>query len=400
MKESDPIVALEIGTSVVRAMVAQPRDDDHLMIIGMGQCASRGIRKSEVFDFENAIACVRVALQNAEENADVNIRSVYLAISGGHIQSTIHRGSVPIIGDSRVIQREDVEHVMEAARAVNLSDEREKLHTICQRFHVDGQQGVVNPVGLEGSRLEADMLILHGIRSRLVNMARIPRNASVDLLDVAFSGLCAALAVLSAEDKENGALVVDLGGGTTSYVAYADGAIAAAGCLGVGGDHLTNDLARGLRIPQYQAESLKEEYGSAVVDLAARSQKIELRTESGYSNRFVRLGDVQLITSHRAEEILDLVRAQLDSDLLHHLGSGVFLTGGGAYLKEIVGKAEKVFGLPCQLGKPRDVSGLAVAASGVEYAAVVGLLRYAVRTSERERSTLSIGGIIRKILGM
>ena len=400
MRESDPIVGLEIGTSKVRALVAQPRDDDHLMIIGLGECPSRGIRKSEVFDFENALSCVRVALQNAEENADVNIRSVYLVVSGGHIQSSVNRGSVPILRDNREITRDDVDHVMDAARAVNISEDREKLHTICQSFYVDGQRGVVNPVGLEGSRLEADMLILHGIRSRLKNMVKIARSVPVDVQDVAFSGLCSALAVLSPTDKENGVLLIDLGGGTTSYVCYAAGAIASAGCLGVGGDHLTNDLARGLRIPQFQAESLKEEYGSATVNPSARAQKIELKNEGGMSKRFIRMGDIQIITSLRAEEILELVKSQIDGDLLRHLGGGIVLTGGGAYLQDMAGKAERIFGLPCQLGKPRDVSGLAVASSSSEYAASIGLLRYAVRTAEREVESLSISSLIRKILGM
>jgi cell division protein FtsA len=383
--ESDPFVALEIGTSKVRALVAQARDDDHLMVIGLGECPSRGVRKSEIVDLENAMACVRMALQSAEENSNVRINEVHLVVSGGHIQAAINRGSVPILEDSHVIVRDDVEHVMESARALNLPTDRVVLHTICQHFFVDSQPGVINPVGLEGSKLELNMLIIHGIRARLKNTARVARSVPVDVQDVAFSGLCAALAVLAPEEKERGVLVIDLGGGSTNFVAYAESTIAAAGCIAVGGDHVTNDLARGLRVSLGDAEAIKEAHGSAVIDLGSRSQKIELTSEGGMSKRFLRLGDVQLVSSLRAEETLHLVRAQLESSgLLPHLGAGVVLTGGGANLKRMTSLAEKVFGVPAQLGKPRDVSGLAVATSGPEFAAPLGMLRYAARTAMRE----------------
>jgi cell division protein FtsA len=383
--ETAPLVALEIGTSKVRALVAQARSDDHLMVIGLGECPSRGVRKSEIVDLENAMACVRVALESAEENSNVNIRDVHLLVSGGHIQATINRGSVPILQESHEITRDDLDHVMESARALNLPTDRVILHTICQHFFVDNQPGVVNPVGLEGSKLELNMLIIHGIRSRLKNTARVAKSVPVDVQDVAFSGLCAALAVLTPEDKERGVLVMDMGGGTTNYVVYAENTIAAAGCLAVGGDHVTNDLARGLRISLGDAEAVKEAHGSAVIDLAARGQKIELTGEAGMSKRFLRLGDVQLISSLRAEETMHLVRAQVEATgLLPHLGSGVVLTGGGANLRQSTSLAEKVFGVPCQLGKPRDVSGLAVATSGPEFAAPLGMLRYAARTSARD----------------
>ncbi len=401
--ESPPLVALEIGTSKVRALVAQARDDDHLMIVGLGECPSRGVRKSEIVDLENAMACVRMALESAEENSNVNIRDVFLLVSGGHIQASVNRGSVPILQAGCEIARDDVDHVMESARAVNLPTDRVVLHTICQHFFVDGQAGVLNPVGLEGSKLELNMLIIHGIRARLKNTARVARSVPVDVQDVAFSGLCAALAVLTPEDKERGCMVIDLGGGTTNFIVYADNTIAAAGCLAVGGDHVTNDLARGLRISLADAEAVKEVHGSAIIDLAARGQKIELTGDAGMSKRFLRLGDVQLISSLRAEETLQLVRSQVESSgLLPHLGSGVVLTGGGANLKRMPALTERVFGLPCQLGKPRDFSGLAVATSGPEFAAPLGMLRYAARTASREEEENSsvLGSFFKRILGI
>lgn len=386
--DAPPIVALELGTTKARALVGETRDDDHLMIIGLGEQATQGIRKSEVTDFDSALECARMALHHAEENGNVGIKQVHLLVSGGYIRSMVNRGSIPILTRGNEITREEIEHVMETARAVTPQGDYEILHSICQHFYVDDQRGVVNPEGLEGTKLAVDMLMLYGARSRLRNLVRVARSVPVDVLDVAFGGLCAALAVLTQEEKAQGALVIDLGGGSTDYVAYAGNAIAAAGSLALGGDHLTNDIARGLQIALPQAERLKEEFGSAVVDLVNRGQHIELGSESGGRARFVRLGDLHTITNLRMEETLNLIRDEMEQrELLHYFGSGVILTGGGAYLQRITDLAERVFNLPCRLGRPRDVSGLAVATDGPEYAAPIGMLRYAARTSRRPRRT-------------
>lgn len=392
------IVALDIGTSKVRAVVGELREDDHLFIIGVGETPSRGVRKSEIINFETALSCTRVALHNAEDSGNVTIKQVYLMVSGCHLQSLVHRGSIPVL-DGGEITREHMEHVMEAARNLSLPPEREILHTISQQYFVDDQDGVVNPEGMEGTKLALDMLILHGVRNRLKNIVKLARSVPVDVEDVAFSGICAALAVLSKEDKESGVVVIDLGGGTTNFVAYAGNAIAALGSLAVGGDHITNDLAKGLRIPVRYAERLKEEVGSARIELAARGQKVELPHDS-VAGRYVRLGDLQMITSLRAEEILTLVKDQLEAkDLVHHLGAGVILTGGGAHLKGITELVEKVFGLPCFLGRPKDFSGLAMSTQGPEYATALGLLRYAVRTGHKAPRGLSLTDLWNRIFG-
>lgn len=395
-----PVVALELGTTKVRALVGESRDDDHLMVIGLGECPSRGIRKSEIIDFDNALSCARTALHHAEENGSVAIKQVHLLVSGGHIRSLVNRGSIPIMNRGNEIARDDIEHVMDTARAVTLQGDNEILHSICQHFYVDDQRGVVNPEGLEGSKLAVDMLMLHGSRSRLRNLVRVARSVSVDVVDVAFSGLCAALAVLSQEEKAHGALVIDLGGGCTDYVAYAGNAIASAGSLAVGGDHLGNDIARGLQVTLPQAERLKEEFGSAMIDLQNRGQHIDLSPESAGRGRFVRLGDLHTITSLRMEETFTLIRDELERlDVMPYLGSGVILTGGGAYLSRVTDLAEKIFNLPSQLGKPRDVSGLAVATDGPEYAAPIGMLRYAVRTARRPPRRAGLRSWFETILG-
>ena len=396
-----PIVALEIGTSMVRAVIGESRDDGNIMITGLGECPSRGVRKGEIVDFDNAVACVRQALQIAEENGSVIINQVHLLVSGGHIRSIINRGSVPVMNARREITPDEIEHAMTTARAVSLPPDRQVLHTICQHFHVDDQEGVIDPEGMEGSKLEVDMLIIHGVLSRLRNMVKVVRTVQVEVEDVAFSGLCSALAVLSPEDKDAGVVLIDLGGGTTDYVVYAKNAIAAAGAFALGGDHVTNDIARGLRIPTLEAEKLKVEYGSAVVELAARSQKIPLAGDSGSVERLAKLSDLHTIVHLRVEEMLGLLKKQLDEqNLLPALGAGGVLTGGGARLKNIVRLAEKVFGLPCRVGQPKGITGLAVVTQGPAYAAPVGMVRYGFKSSAQKESVANpLKNIFKRLLG-
>ncbi len=395
-----PIVALEIGTSKVRAIVGEAREDGCIMVTGLGECESRGVRKGEIVDFDNALSCVRTALHAAEENGRVVINEVHMALSGGHIKSLINRGSVPIMDPNGEIMDSDIEHVMETARAVNLPADREILHTICQHFYVDDQEGVLNPEGMEGSKLALDMLILHGVRTRLRNIVRIVRSVKLDVADVAFGGLCAGLAVLSPEDKESGVAVIDLGGGTTDFLVYAHNAIASAGSIAVGGDHVTNDIARGLRIPSAEAERLKCSIGSATQDISNRGQTTSLSTGMGLPERSVRISDLNTIIHLRMEETFSLLRNQwMEENLLPSIGGGIVLTGGGAFLKNAARLAEKVFSLPCQLGTPRNVSGLAVATEGPEYATVVGMLRYGFKTAGRETQGVSLRGLLRKIFG-
>lgn len=395
-----PIVALEIGTSTVRTVIGEAREDGNLMVTGLGECPSRGVRKGEIVDFDNALACVKHSLQLAEENGRVIINQVHLLVSGGQIQSLVNRGSVPVLNPRREITAEEVEHVMTTARAVSLSAERQVLHTICQHFYVDDQGGVVDPEGMEGSKLAVDMLIVHGVLSRLRNVAKVVRSAQIDVEDVGFGGLCAALAVLTPEEKSSGVTLIDLGGGTTDYVVYADNAIATAGSLAVGGDHVTNDVARGLRLSTMEAEQLKENVGSAVVEMTSRSQKVGLPSEPGGRERAVKLIDLQTIIHVRVEETLELVKRRLvEAKVLRSLGSGVVLTGGGANLKHIVKLAEKVFGLPCRVGTPRGVAGLAAVSEGPQYAAPVGMVRYGFRSAIQGEAGGGFKGLIRKFFG-
>jgi len=232
----------------------------------------------------------------------------------------------------------------------------------------------------------------------LRNMVKVVRSVQLDVEDVAFSGLCAALAVLAPEEKEGGVAVIDLGGGTTNYVIYANSAIALAGAFGVGGDHITNDIARGLRLSVAESERLKEDHGSAILDLGARNQKVSIPSEQGQPEKAVKLSDLHTIIYLRMEETFDLIKVQLQkNDLLHALGGGIVLTGGGAHLKNVVKLAEKVFGLPCRVGKPRNFAGLAAVTEAPEYAAPLGMVRYGFRMVRRSGASTSISSFLKNL---
>jgi cell division protein FtsA len=391
-----PIVALEVGTGMVRAVVGEVTDDGHLMITGFGEVPSCGVRKGEVIDFDPALECVRKALQMAEDSSNVVIHQVHLVVTGGHITSIINTGDAPVMNPRHEITEEEIEHVRTIARAVALPPDRQVLHTITQRFRVDDHGGVVDPEGLEGSKLSVDMLIVHGVLNRLRNVVKVVRSADVEVEDVAFAGLCSALAVLLPEEKEAGVAVLDIGAGTTDYTVYAENAIGMAGALPLGGDHITNDLACGLHISTGEAEKLKCAQGSAMADMTLRSRKIALVPQTGGSEQTVRLADVHTVIQARVEEILELVKKRVeDAKLLHHLGGGVVLTGGTACLPNVTKLAERIWRLPCRVGTPRGVGGLAMVTERPQYAATIGMIRYAYRASSK--SEHGFGWIMKKL---
>ena len=396
----EPIVAIEIGTSKVCAMVGEAHRDDSIMITGVGSCESFGVRMCVITDLGEVGKRVTKAIQGAEESANVEIGKAYLVISGGHIQGVVSRGNVAVADPDRGIGEDDVESVRRIAGALNLSHDRAIMHTITQKFYVDGHGGVVNPRGMKGNVLALDMLVLHGLTNLMSNAVKVAQNVGVEIVDVAFGGLCSALATLTREQKECGALQIDLGGGATSYVAYADSAIALAGSLAVGGDHVTSDISRGLSLSINRAETLKKEAGSAVVDPGSQDRTVTVPEEVGFLRNTVTLHDLDTIIHARMEELLQLIRAELErKNLLHSMGAGVILTGGGARLKGLRDLAERVFGMPCSIGRPRDVSGASSMYEGPEFAALVGMIRYAFRAAKRPARHGGFGGILDALFG-
>ena len=378
------LVGLEVGTSKVCAVVAEVLEDGNLMIIGVGQTAAEGVRKGEIVDMEAAARSIQSAIGEAEESAGVEIHSVYTSVTGGHIRSFNNRGNVAITNDEREITAEEVRNVLLNAKAVNIPMDHVVVHAIRQHFYVDGHDGIQNPVGMAGAKLEADVHIIHGVRTRLQNTIRCIKQVPLDIENIAVSSFASALAVLTTEHQQLGALVIDMGGGTADFLVYAEGTIQHSGVIAVGGDHVTNDIAIGLRLPMNRADQLKLEHGS--VEWPVPEESISLKREVGLPDRQVSKARLCQIMNLRVEETLQFIRKELEKqNLLHYLGAGVFITGGCARARGLESLAARVFDLPVHIGHSHTVGGPTSAIESPEYSTAIGLVRYAVSTQDPHR---------------
>src|ERR1700729_1063811 len=322
MARDNIFVGLEIGTSKICSVVAEARSDGTLKIVGVGSVPARGVRKGEIVDFETAKRCVHDAIVDAEEKSDVEISEVYLGITGSHIRSFNNRGVVVLEEGREEIDEQDLDDVRTNAREVSLPMEDCILHTIIQHYYVDGQDGVLNPVGLLGKKLEADFHIVYGIRTRIQNAIRCVKELELETADVVINSFATAQAVLDKNDKQLGALVIDIGGGTTDFILYVEGAVKQSGIIAVGGDHITNDLSIGLKIPSARAEKLKIEEGDVTLGNAFPGETIVLRDETGFAGREIERETLNQIIHCRVREIFEIVERQVTDDQnLNYLGA-------------------------------------------------------------------------------
>jgi cell division protein FtsA len=393
------IVGLEIGTSKICAVVGEVNTAGALNLIGVGQSRSRGVRKGEISDAPTVEEDVRNAIVEAEQMADVEIRSVYLGVTGGHIRGFNNRGVHPVVSSDREITEEDVQDVIKNAKAINLPAQNHVLHAVRQHFHVDGHDGVVNPVGMLGARVEVDVHVVHGNFNRLQNPIRVVKGLQLEVEAIVFNGLAASLTLLTNEQKELGALVIDIGGGTTNYAVYADGIIKHTGVLAVGGDHVSNDLAYGLKVPLGRAEQLKIEHGAALLDDSVKGQTVTINNEHGLAAKTINLEHLRRVMALRLEEIFQLVEQDISrAGLLDYLRSGVFLCGGGARIPDILKLAEKVFQMPASLGKANSINGIKSALDQPEFATAIGLVKYG-SFQQKKRSGGIFGNTFTRTIG-
>jgi cell division protein FtsA len=398
--DSHIIAGLELGTSKICVVVGEQAADGGVNVIGLGQSRSRGVRKGEIIDPAQVEEDLRAAMFEAEQMADVEIRSVYLGVSGGHIRGFNNRGVHPVVSDDREISQDDVEDVVKNAKAINLPAENTVIHAVRQHFYVDGQDGVTNPVGMLGARLEVDMHVIHGHANRLQNAIRLVRATSLEVDDVVFSGIAASLALLTNDQKELGALVIDLGGGTTEFVVYSNGVIRHSGVLAVGGDHVSNDLAYGLKVPLSRAEKLKIEYGAAAIADAAKGQTISLTNELGLELKRINHEHLQRIMSARLEEIFELIVQDLErAGLVEYLRAGVLLCGGASRVPGIVKLAENVFQMNVIAGHACAISGLTAALDQPEFATAIGLVKFGSLKNRRRDGKSFIPRRIKDVFG-
>jgi cell division protein FtsA len=374
---SSTLVGLDIGTSKICAVVGEITDAGALSIVGLGQAKSRGVRKGEIVDINLVQEDVRNAIVEAEQMADVEIRSVYLGITGAHVRGFNNRGFHPVASDDREITEEDVEDAIKNAKTINLPAEHRIIHVVRQHFLVDGQEGILNPVGMSGTRVEVDVHVVHGLFSRLQNPIRAVKALQLEVEDIVFNGVASALSLLNTQHKELGSLVIDMGSGTTEYAVYTRGVIKHTGVLAVGGDHVSNDLAYGLKVPLGRAEQLKLEHGGAIVDERARGHSIVLSNDVGIPEKNISMEHLRGIMSARLEETFEIIARELEeAGLLEQVREGVFLSGGCARIPGVDKLANRIFGLPVFIGRTNSISGLKSALDQPEFATAIGLARY------------------------
>ncbi len=376
-------VGLEIGTTKICAVVAESRGNGQpIRILGVGETPSRGVRKGEIVDFSTASKCVHEALADAEAKSDVEIRSVWAAVTGSHLASFNNRGSILLPEDKNEIDEEDLRDVELNAKEVSIPSQNEFLHTIIQHYYVDGQQGVLDPVGMAGRKLDADFHIIHGVRTRIQNTIRCIKEAQIEVEDVVANSLASAQVVVSPQQKELGVIVLDIGGGVTDYIVYVDGSVRTSGVLAVGGDHITYDLSVVLRIPMTRADKLKIQEGSANLEGLIPGETILLKSDAGFSGCEVERHVLNMIINARLQELFQLVRRRIeDVCSLELIGEGVVLTGGASQIRGIRSLAASVFDLPSRLAIAQDISGPTSAYENPSLSTAIGLVRYAQAVS-------------------
>jgi cell division protein FtsA len=371
------IVGLDVGTYKIGVVVAEVTENG-AEIVGIGTAASKGLRRGVVVNMDATVDAIQKAVGEAELMAGCEIRSVIAGSAGSHIKGFNSHGVVAV--KNREVAPGDVERVIDAARAVALPTDREVLHVLPQEFIVDDQDGIREPLGMAGVRLEARVHIVTGGISSGQNLIKCCNRAGIHVLDVLAGPLAAAEAVLTPEERELGVVLVDLGGGTTDMVVYQAGAIRHTAVIPVGGGHVSADLAAALCTPVPEAERLKQRHGSALARYTPQDQMIEVPGLGGRAPHTLSRRSLAEVIEPRAEEMLTMVRAEIERTGCHQgLVSGVVLTGGGAVLEQMSTLAERVFHLPVRLGVPLHLHGLVDVVASPMYSTAVGLVLHGLR---------------------
>ncbi|MFH1263719.1 MAG: cell division protein FtsA [Pseudomonadota bacterium] len=376
-KRDNLIVGLDIGTTKICAMVGEMTSHG-LDIVGIGTHPSRGLRKGVVINIDSTVASIEKAVAEAELMAGCEIHSVFAGIAGGHIRGFNSHGVVAV-KDSEV-RGADVERVIDAAKAVAVPMDREVLHVLPQEYVVDEQDGVRDPIGMSGVRLEAKVHIVTGAVTSAQNIVKCCNRCGLNVADIVLEQLASAESVLTQDEKDLGVALIDMGGGTTDLVVYVHGAIKHTAVLALGGNHLTNDIAVGIRTPTVEAEKIKHEYGCAMTGMVSHEETIEVPSVGGRQPRTISRQLLAEIIEPRMEEIFALTKRELDKlGLAELLASGVVLTGGCSILPGAPELAEKVFEMPARRGVPHGFGGLVDVVSSPIYATAVGLTQYGSR---------------------
>lgn len=396
-KRDELVVGIDIGTTKICTIVGEVSNEG-VDIVGIGTHPSKGLRKGVVVNIESTVSSIRKAVEEAELMAGCEITSAFAGIAGGHIKGLNSHGIVAI-KDKEVCEF-DVDRVIDAAQAVSIPLDREVIHVIPQQFIVDDQDGVKDPVGMSGVRLEAKVHIVTGAVTSAQNIIKCCNRAGLNVNDIILQQLASAEAALTQDEKELGVALLDIGGGTTDIAIFSGGAIVHTAVLTLGGNHLTNDLAVGLRTPMHEAEKIKQKYGCCMAGLVHKDETIEVPSVGGRPPRVLSRQIVAEILEPRMEEILVLVQQEIvKSGYEDMIAAGMVLTGGTSMLEGACELAEQVFNLPVRKGAPKRIGGLVDVVKNPMYSTGVGLVIAGAKAREEKRFKIKDRNVYSKVKG-
>ncbi len=399
MKKSDRnlIVGLDIGTSKVCAIVGEVGVDGAIEVIGIGSCPSRGLKKGVVVNIESTVHSIQRAVEEAELMADCQIHSVFAGIAGSHIRSLNSHGIVAI--RDKEVTANDVDRVIDAARAVAIPADQKILHILPQEFIIDNQEGIREPVGMSGVRLEAKVHMVTGAVSAAQNIIKCVRRCGLEVDDIILEQLASSESVLMEDEKDLGVCLVDIGGGTTDIAVFTEGAIRHTAVIPIAGDQVTNDIAVALRTPTQNAEEIKIKYACALAQLATPDDTIEVPSVGERPPRRLARQTLAEVVEPRYEELVTLVQAELRRSGFEDLvAAGMVLTGGSSKMEGLVELAEEILHMPVRMGSPQSVSGLGEVVRNPIYSTGVGLLQFGQRTASNRRNDGIAEGGFRAVL--
>ena len=373
--KQDVVVGLDLGTTKVCTIIGELDDEGQVHIIGVGTTPSTGLKKGSVVNIEQTINSIKKSVHDAERMAGVEVGSVFAGVAGGHIKGLNSRGVIAVSRRDKEITEEDRERVIEAAQAIAIPMDREIIHVIPQEYIVDDQDGIKNPVGMSGVRLEAEVHVVTGAVTSVQNIVRSVERAGIQVNDIVLQPLASAEAILSPDEKELGVVLIDIGGGTTDIAVFINGSLWHTGIITLGGALVTSDVAVGLRTPNTEAESIKVQFGSAYTAMVKEEEEITVPGVGGRPDRRMPRRVLSEIIEARMEEIFELVAAELKKHGFEdRVPAGAVITGGSALMEGTAELAEKILQLPVRIGSPKRVGGLTDVVSNPMYSTAVGLV--------------------------
>jgi cell division protein FtsA len=395
-KSGELIVGLDIGTTKICSIVGE-QTDEGIDIIGIGTHPSKGLRKGVVVNIEATVGSIRRAIEEAELMAGCEITTVYTGIAGGHIKGFNSQGIVAV--KDKEVREADIQRVIDAAKAIAIPLDREVIHVLPQEFIIDDQGGIKEPLGMAGVRLEAKVHIVTGAVSSAQNIVKCANRTGLNVADIVLQPLASSEACLAEDERELGACLVDIGGGTTDIAIFSGGAIVHTAVIALGGNNLTSDIAIGLRTPAHEAERIKQKYGCAMATMVDKDEQIEVPSVGGRQPRVLSRSILCEILEPRVEEIFQLVHREIQKCGYEELlASGVVITGGSSLLNGMAELAEEVMGLPVRRGMPKGIGGLVDVVKSPMFATGVGLVLYGAKHQDSKHFKIREDNIYRKVM--